>query len=353
MLFEQQVKQILEQCDILSMDSYRLQGEEFRVFHQQAWVEQVDAIQQFGANIVSNSDSQKQQLQSHLGNSLYGLCYCGIPLDKLREPLPPAQERMQFMQQLSGYNIANSQPDVGWRIYHIDDNGQIFTRKNGRLRPAYPGSYQLMSPAAGIAVNQYVQFPRIKENTRAQEAFYIVYGDTYLDRSMPQIRIYFHIKPDAVPGLLGTLTQALNYYKVPFSFKCINHPASYHRRDSAVLYVEKPDFDFTVRVLQVHVFPELKQGLETDSPLFTQPIVEGISYAEDPGQETSFGSSRSHWLAQALVEAFAGGLSSPQERYQQVTQFFAGKGIDMSRLHLNPHTRSLPELTQVADKENQ
>lgn len=341
MNFKAQLADIAEKVQIVDVEHYRVNGQPRQVYHQQAWMDYVGPLNLFGQNRPTDRNLQKSKLKQHLTNTLYGEFYCGMSKDKISAATPSAQQRQQFMQTLSQHNHSANTDDKGWCIYHIDKSGQVFAKKNGLLRQAISNTFFMATPGAKLAINQMIHFKRQKENTKAQTVFYFVHGNTFMEQGVPQVRVYWHIESQGATKLVQWLSTVLNQYQLPFNFKCLNHDDLFNRRDSAVLYIEKRYFDFTMRLLK-GCPPEVKQHLQPAAPLFTLPIFEGVSFAEDPGNGESFGMNRCQWIAEALMLAFERGQQTPAEQLATIMAVFADKGVEVDRLHLNPHTLSVP-----------
>lgn len=339
MNFETQLTQIAEQVQIIDDHNYTVNGDNRQVFNQQTWMEYIGPLNRFGENQILDTKIKQSQLETHLTNTLYAEFYCAMPADKVSNAIPVAHERLQFMQALSQHNHSSSDFDMGWRIYHINSAGQIFAQKNGLLRQAIQNTFQMANPGEQPEVNKTIHFSRTKENTQAQQVFYYVHGDTFMESQVPQVRIYWHIDPQVAAPLISWITQLFNQYKLPFNFKCLNHQALYHRSDSAVLYIEKRYFDFAMRLLK-YCPQQLIAQLKPTSPLFTQPLFAGVSYAEDPGNGQSFGMSRCSLIAKGLINAFENKKQTPDEQLAAIKQVLSEKGLAVERLHLNAHSLS-------------
>ncbi|MCH5049618.1 T3SS effector HopA1 family protein [Pectobacterium aquaticum] len=346
MNFEQQLKELSERVEITSTTSYRIDGKAYSVFHNYAWSEYSGPLNLFGHNQNHDIQQQKQLLESQLSMVLYSKFYCGIPDDKKILNLPKRNEREMFMQTLSAANRTQDTPDQNWKIYHSDAQS-IWTEKNGKLRQAYPNSFIPAIPNSPLVVNQYIHFLRQKENRHIQQVFYYVHSNQYMEHDAPQVRIYWSIIPEGAAKLVALITEVLNAHNIAFNFKCLNHADLYHRADSAVLYLEKRYFDYTLRVLKPHI-PALDKYSLNIHPLFTHPITKGVSFAEDPGNGQSFGMHRCQLIAKGLLNAYekqqthTSSISTSQINQACIIEVFTSKGIAINRLHLNPDTLSLP-----------
>jgi hypothetical protein len=147
-----------------------------------------------------------------------------------------------------------------------------------------------------------------KEKKDAQPVFYYAYSQEPMPQSASLVRFYFNVKPEAIQGFLRDLTATFNRYRLPFMFKCLNHPGFYRRADGAVLYIDKSRFTFTARLLAGLIKKHSKSFNEA-VPLFTRAIAGGVSFAEDPGNNKSFGMFWSELIAEGLVKIYESGAA--------------------------------------------
>ena len=64
-------------------------------------------------------------------------------------------------------------------------------------------------------------------------------------------------------------------------------------------------------------------------------LARGLSFAEDPGTQESFGMSRCRLLAEGLFLAFQEGLFRTGERLERVRRHFDNSGASLDRPYLN------------------
>lgn len=338
-LHEQQLDTLLERIEILDEKSYLLDGEKNIVFQQQPHLKHLTHLSEFGTNTVYNKRQLKNQLIQHLGSSLYTL-YCGVPKEEKNFNIPSKKERNEFMDILSQSNYSTINPDRNWKIYSIDANGNAFAEKNGVLRSVTANSYVVNPAQPNLTMHQKIDFLRYCENRVAQPVFYYVYGDTFLAPDSNLIRIYWSIKPEGAALLVEQVTKILNGYKVPFNFKCLNHPNLYTRNDSAVLYFDKSNLSIVKRLLRP-IIEVVKPYLTDKHPLFTDVIDTGVSIAEDPGDGQSFGMSRVTIIADALVDSQEKKIKNKKERKNWVIECLKEKGISYPRMSINLHSTAI------------
>lgn len=336
-IFEQQVASIIQRVQILSNHSFVIDGEEIHIYNNQPYTQTGHDLGKFGSNNHHTPKEQRSSLLNSLINALYSKCYCH---NSSTYQLPSIAERSAFMDTLSAANVSSNGLDLNWRIYHINPNGQAFAQKNGIFRQLLPNTFVYAnSQQKQPILHQYVHFHRQKENRKAQAVFYYIYGNEYLGPEGNLVRIYWHIKPEGAAKLISEITNNLNFYKIPFNFKCLNHPNLYTRSDSAVLYLNKKHLAITQMMLP-HLTQTLDPYLMDPVPMFTQPMSKGVSFAEDPGNGQSFGMSRISVLAEALIEGVQNKINSPKKLTDFVLNYMESKGMNRAHMYMNPRLQT-------------
>jgi hypothetical protein len=173
-----------------------------------------------------------------------------------------------------------------------------------------------------------------REKKDAQPVFYYVYSQEPMPYPASLARIYFNVKPSGIQAFLRDLTATFNRYRLPFMFKCLNHPKLYTRADSAVLYIEKSRFTITARLL-AGILKKHDKSFNENIPLFTRGITNGVSFAEDPGNNKSFGMFWSEIIAEGIVKIYESGTTE-ERREEFVFDQIRKKGM----LPEAPHMRA-------------
>ena len=339
--YNKQIQNIVEGVDILSINSFKILGKREIVKFQNVHYGYAGDLKSFGGNVVCDEKQQKQNLINAVTGCIYGSFYCGIPKGHDTTILPSITEREVFMEELSNANKTEESLDYNWMIYNIDKSGNVFIKKDEELRWLQSKGYQFQNPQQKQAiVNTMVNLIKPKESKVIQPVFYHVFSETLFPQEAELGRFYWHIKPEGARELIHHLSSVLNKYKVPFQFKCLNHPDLYVRTDSAVLYTDKKYVPVIAQLLKP-VIQALKPWLKDGVPLFTKALFKGVSYAEDPGKGMSFGMSRSTVIAEALVDAYLNNKDK-KSTLKLVQASLNAKGMRIERLHLNNHTVLTP-----------
>ncbi|QXP58985.1 T3SS effector HopA1 family protein [Olleya sp. HaHaR_3_96] len=338
--YEKQLNKLLSTIEVTSSSSYKIEEELIKVYQQNPCYNYFKSLSDFGQHEQADATLIRKQLHQHLSNTLYTRFYCGVDKEDVNLKLPDNRERNAFMKNLSLRNNSLQNLDKRWVIYSIDNNGVMYAEKNGDLRPVIPNTYTTESEEAVMEVGQNINFYRQKEKFDVQPVFYYVFGNEYLTNDCDKIRVYWNISPEAAGDLVHEITSVLNKYRIPFHFKCLNHPDLYKRNDSAVLYINVEHLSI-VSLLIKPIITVLKQSLVNRIPLFTKKIAPGVSIAEDPGLGQSFGMNRSELIAESLIKAKEDAIDDIIARNLFVKQFLMNNGISIKRIYLNPHSNEL------------
>ncbi len=334
----EQVKRVVNQVKIMSERSYMVNQRQYEVYHQQPYQVYGAALNTFGKNEGIAGQPQRQQLQQHLVNTLYSVAYCQMPQEDTKATLQLPEKNQDFIKKLSAANGSSTGLDMNWRVYALNDSGNAFVEKNGEVRHLPLQGFQFANPAdQQLKMGIYVHIVRQKESTILQPSFYYVYGNLTIPQETALVRFYWNLKPEGMHLLIAQLTSLLNQYKIPFSFKCLNHPAYYKRADNAVLYVEKKSTPI-INLLLPKVFDKITPHLNKEVPLFTKKIRDGVAFAEDPGNNESFGMHRSRILAEGLLKAYDQKWKKPEKVLSVVLENIKSTGLDPEHLYLNPHS---------------
>lgn len=250
---------------------------------------------------------------------------------------------MEFFSKLSVANRSRERWDSTWRVYQAGTNGVLSIEKRSTHREAIPGQYIFPnSPGRVPATGDYVSVRVPKESSIVQPGFYFAFGETVASDFDDALlaRFYFNMTPDAVPELLEWLSTDLNRYRIPYRFKCLLQASLYDRRDSVVLYIAKRFLSPFLRLASAR-----KSALESilceGVPLFTKPLLRGLSAADEPGGGLSFGQSRSRLVAEGILAAWMAGEQSHKEKLDRIEARFRAAGMSLLTPYLNEGARDL------------
>lgn len=297
-----------------------------------------------GANAGANGNGANGEAKAPLIDLLTGILYRHVYSRPFRPPLSqdvPEQEDYTLDAALSGaLSAANASRDRwehGWTIARIHSSGQITAERGNLSRSLWPGQF-LSKDGPGARPRQGAQisifYPR--ESTSLQPGFYYCFGETPEDEAftLGLTRIYWHVGLAGAPELVRALSSRLNFFQVPFRFKCSVMPSQYDRTDVAVTYLAKRLFPFVAELLQ-EVYPAVRPHLGPEVPFFTWRLAPGVGVAEDPGNGESFGQHRCRLLAESCWSCFLRGDQETGSRLAELRLLAGAQGTDPERFHLN------------------
>jgi hypothetical protein len=125
---------------------------------------------------------------------------------------------------------------------------------------------------------------------------------------------------------LKSYSDRANDIKIPFILKILYDPAGYIRLDSAVLKVEKNNYQAIKPILKT-TYTENQSHFQPEIPLLTKQLAPGLSIAEEPTEkfspQESFGMNRCQIVAKGLIASWLRGDRSSESRVDQILQSFS------------------------------
>jgi HopA1 effector protein family len=227
--------------------------------------------------------------------------------------------------------------DPGWEIIKIEKiGGQFAVQKNGLTLWAYPK--EIFVQAGTVKVGQKAHIKIGKEFRELSPGFYMANGNARSeDSSGIVVRVYWNITAAGAVPLMKNLTTELNAINLPFRFKILKNPYVFSRVDAAVLYINKQHLGNSKSSLS-KVHRRIRPYLNHPTPYFAKELVPGLSLAESPRSEESFGEHRCRILAEAVYNTYKKGIRSLDAKVSEIIQYFAGSGIDINHAYLNPNS---------------
>ena len=144
--------------------------------------------------------------------------------------------------------------------------------------------------------------------------------------SEPVDRWYVHARPDGAPAIVAATVALASGTGVTLSLKCPPRASGFGRRDALVVYVPRRE-----RALLAGALPAwlaaVAPHVTDDVPPLTRRLAPGVAFAEDPGDELSYGQLRCAQVAAAVVR-LRGEPGATDARRRAV---LAAVGIDPDR----------------------
>lgn len=294
-----------------------------------------------------NLKQQDENLVASVLEVLYSQCYMRTHKAEL-EWYDPSQIE-EWRSHLTQANQTKKAWDRGWKIYQVNPDGRISILKADRSRAANPGEFVRDELTGhGPQVGQLVELCVYPGTWDLHPGFYFAFGSTLTDQfdEYALVRFYFNVTSFGAVELLRQLSTSLNFYHIPFRYKCLADPRSYQRADAAVLYISKRYLNIVADLVEV-AYPTFKPYLRSEIPLLCYEFLPGVGMADDTGTGESFGKHRCKLLAQALVYAWRENVSSVEEKLNAVQTQFEREGLSLEAPYLNAAVLNIfPELNR-------
>jgi HopA1 effector protein family/Lanthionine synthetase C-like protein len=314
---------VLNAVQILSPTRYRVLGEIREIAAPDA--------------IRGSAEAERSRLLKSLTSDLYGRLYV-----RPSQPLNPrsfdAVDQRDLMAALSAANRGRGTWDAGWLVRRIEGDGRVVVAKDGVAYWASLTDVRVDGGPPELGARCRVRIAR--ELRRRIPGFYLAVGNEdapqgdYCEPRPAWVRYYWHLTLAAAVPFVETATSLLNSCRVPGRLKVLTDPGAYVRADAGVLYVDArrdPELDAIID----EIYAQVGSRLRSDVPLFTQRLADGLSWAEDPLSEMSFGEHRCRLIAEALYDSLVRGDDDRDAHVVSVVAAFWREGLDPLQPHLS------------------
>jgi hypothetical protein len=224
----------------------------------------------------------------------------------------------------------------GWKVLVAMKGGEVCAQKARRVRVWRPGQYVFDGAPARPKNGDSVHVLIGSNSLTLQPGFYHAFGRFVADEACEErsVRFYLNVRYEGAAALVRLLCGTLDARAVPFQFKCLTGGSDYGRCDSAVLYVGKRYARLVVSLLG-EMYDAMSPHLRDETPLLAKRLAPGVSLAEDPNTDDSFGTHRTRAIAEGLRDAFVRGLTTEDERLTSVLASFDAHNISTAKPYLN------------------
>jgi hypothetical protein len=329
-----EVEQVCSDLQIFNQSAYTFRGE-------------VTQLEDRSSDIQNSSPQAgftKQSVNDTLVNSLRDLFYNKCYVRDYALDVATLVEPNQFLMELRRANNTLDTWDEGWKIYQMDPSGRVSVQKAERSRSANPGEFTKHRYTGKVLkIGDIVSLRVYPGSSDMSDSFYFAFGATLTDQfdEFSLLRFYFNVASEHAADLLACLSQALNYYAIPYRFKTLSMPQLYRRADGAVLYVARRYYPILASLLS-ELAPDLLPKLRAQVPMFCKTFFPGIGLAEDPRNGESFGMHRCRLMALGIVNAWCAETQTVESRLAAIRDSFSSQGIDLERPYLNSRSSELP-----------
>lgn len=316
--------------------------------------EVVERVQQLPANL------QHKYLSLQLRNYIYGIYFKGnvaaaptsngIASSTLHQDVENnygvASEAADFIGQLHASNSGEGYFDPDWEILRQESDGSLAVKKNNLTVHIKSVSHLLEKDRlASVGDTVSIRMPHNVIETQ----YYVAIGNAglvdlhALERQLETIYIYFNFSFEGAVAVMRSLTEQLNSFEIPFSFKVLFDPDVYERYDAGILHCERNNFEVVRPILQ-DIYLKNRSYFHSSIPLFTKLLAPGLSLAEKPEKKVTFqekfGMNRCQIVADGLLDAWYRD-DNPKVRLNAITQRLNLQGIDLQQSYLNPNSQDI------------
>ncbi len=280
---------------------------------------------------------QEQILADHIYEHYY-VRGCKPALEKKQTS---TTNESDFIKKIQQANKSEDRWSEHWMVNKIEQDDYLEVSKNeiklivhsSRCKPIKSFSENMDKANNKVAVF----FP--KEHFTQNNAFYFVHGNAEFNlQSQSMVRLYWNVRVEMMPQLVAQLSSVMNYYAIPFDFKCLCNPLQYSSRaDVAVLYTDRMFADFTVSIIP-KIIENLNDTLIDNTPLFSYPIAKGIAFAENPKTNESFGGQRSRLISEAILM----NLNTVENKHKMIAEtrkYIQNQGYSIEQFYLNSNSK--------------
>lgn len=323
------LKEILQSIKIISDSSYAFKG---TVYYESRKVNYKKN------NSLDDIISENTSILD-LETLLYRIYHCRRNLiNENNQYMKIYSDNRDFINELSQNNSGTGMWESGWRIVKIENNGQIAAFKNDLTVWLNRQYFRLKHGDRGkLKVGKYGYVMMPKEFCHLLPGFYMVNGNELQEENNNDIlvRLYWNIQNSHSWMLVKLMSNYLNKLRVPFRFKILSYPIGYPRADAAVLYIHKEFYKKAENSLK-NIYLEIKNFLNSFTPMFAKTMAPGLSLAEDPRNGESFGLNRSRLLAQSLYSIQKENVTSLEKMVEKIDLNFKKSNINIYYPFLNP-----------------
>lgn len=217
----------------------------------------------------------------------------------------------------------------GWVALETHRDGSCVAGRRGAMRRVRPGEYASVSrPGVPVAPGDALVVSECESWVDWSTGFWTTHSARM--PSAPLIRIYYSVDVSAIAHVLSVVTDALDELGLRYSLKCPVWASGFSRVDTLVLYLERAEWHDAQQAFMA-AMRELEGQTRPWWPPLTLRLAPGLAFAEDPGNDESFGQCRCRILAPA-VATMVEHLDAPDERQLDLLQqALAAAGVDPER----------------------
>jgi hypothetical protein len=246
-------------------------------------------------------------------------------------PLPSDAPRRTRLTGLAMDRLAAAQRGC----FRWEQGWQLISADAGYADAELAGLRALVHPAAWRhGQERHIEVRLSSGSFTLSPGFYLIIGGEPFKQA-EVVRIYWNVTVDAAVKIISAVEESLGRQHIPYRMKVLTDLTRPGRADRCVLYLQRQDFAFARHGL-AHLYRSIAESSAPAVPTYTLKIADGLSIAEQPPGQESFGQHRSRLLAEGIMLGAEGKARSDKERLATVRDHFAGSGYPLERAHLSP-----------------
>lgn len=257
-------------------------------------------------NVLKSQDFQVEVLKNDpvwLENWLYQNWYSKLSQEdkqkNTKNTVDLPQQPLPLLYQAALYN-PNDTFESGWQVQKVFPDFSVEAVRKDQLR--------VLSPTEYFIENHPGKFPKPEDMLKvSSKRYYLADGFWHLHSPnfdphhlKSLLRIYWNLDVGGAVPLVRQWSKIVNNGK-PSAFKIMADAEGFDRSDVAVAYLPLDSFKEIRRYL-LSIHQKLLPWLRHTRPPLTKRLLKGISWAEDPKSNRSFGQLRCQIMAKAILE---------------------------------------------------
>jgi len=317
------ILKVVDSVKILSKTTYSLNG-------LVRDISNIKIIDPYGSGNLSTTENNKANLKENfqkvLATDIYNLLYNVSETSNLIH----SDLKNDFLIMLSQANCGSGTWEEGWTIVDRDNESKNIIVQRDETK-FWVKEKDIIPEGSKIKEGSPCAVKVSKEVRSLNSHFYMAFGNiaqkdvTGFDNRI--LRFYWNLTPEGAIHYLKLITECLNRENIFFKTKVISNPEQYSRADAGVLYIDNSQLSKAIpHILNVH--KQIISQLKSNVPLFSKYISEGLGFAEDPNNGSSFGISRSKLIATALYESFLKNKTLKEDVLKTIDYYFDIEGVN-------------------------
>jgi Lanthionine synthetase C-like protein/HopA1 effector protein family len=258
---------------------------------------------------------------------LYQQFYCHGRVLPLSSPAPPRTR-------LTGLAL-DRLADAQRECFRWERGWQLLSADAGNADAKLDGLRALVHPAAWRhGQEKQIEVRLLSGSFTLSPGFYLITGDEP-SKQTDVVRIYWNVTAGAAGKIISAAEESLGRRHIPYRLKVLTDLTRPGRADRCVLYLQRQDFA-SVRHWMARLYRSVAESAAPAVPVYTLQIADGLSVAEQPPGQGSFGQHRCGLLAEGIMLGAERKERSDKGRLATVSEHFSDSGYPLECAHLNP-----------------